>query len=170
MGTKHVPVSRIQEILLKNLKNYRDAMKDLRGAGGIAALERNDTWEVIKKPRNAKLLHNKWVFKLKTHADGPIERYKARLVARGDQPEYGVNHTYTFSTVLDLTSGRLILVVARKWGVPSAFVKADKEAEIKILLCIPLGMEISQELLKLLDIKDKRELALRLKKGLYSLK
>ncbi|GMG15399.1 unnamed protein product [Phytophthora fragariaefolia] len=184
MGAKHVPVARVKGVPLKDPKNYRVAMKAPRAKnweqairGEIAALERNDTWEVIKMPRNAKFLHSKWVFKLKTHADGSIERYKARLVARGDQQEYGVNYTYTFSAVLDLAWSRLILVIARKWGVParhgnvpSAFVKADKETNIEILLRIPLGMEIREALLKLPGVKDESELALRLKNGLYGLK
>ncbi|KAG2802763.1 hypothetical protein PC118_g17799 [Phytophthora cactorum] len=50
--------------------------------------------------------------------------------------------------------------------MPSAYVKADKEGDIEILLHIPLGMMISEVLLKLLGVKVKRELALRLKKGL----
>ncbi|GMF41124.1 unnamed protein product [Phytophthora fragariaefolia] len=184
MGAKHMPVARVKGVRLKDPKNYREAMKDPRAKKWeqairkeIPALERNETWEVIKKPRNAKLLHSKWVFKLKTHTDGSIERYKARLGARGDQQDYDVNYTYMFSAVLDLTSSRLILVFARKWGVParhgnvpSAYVKADKETNIEILLRIPLGMEISEALLRFLGVKDKRELALRLKKGLYGLK
>ncbi|GMF35798.1 unnamed protein product [Phytophthora fragariaefolia] len=149
MGANHVPVARVKGVPIKDPKNYRDAMEDSRAKKweqaireGIAALERNETWQVIKKPRNAKLLHNKWVFKLKTHADGPIERYK-----------YGVNYTYTFAAVLDLASSRLILVIARKWGVParhgdvpSAYFKADKGTNIENLLRIQLGVEISKAL------------------------
>lgn len=98
-------------------------------------------------------------------------------MARGDQQEYGVDYMLTFSAVLEMTSGKLILVAARIWNVParhgdvpSAYVKADKEASIDILLHIPLGMEVAENLLKLLDVRTKRELALRLKKGLYGLR
>ena len=51
-------------------------------------------------PREAKLLHSKWVYKLKMHADGTIERYKARLVARGDENVCVIDYTYTFSAVM----------------------------------------------------------------------
>ncbi|KAE8992962.1 hypothetical protein PR002_g20384 [Phytophthora rubi] len=73
-----------------------------------------------------------------------------------------------------MTSGKLILVVSRIWkvparhgDVPSAYVKADKEAELVIMLHIPEGMVISDALLRLLGVTDKRELALLLKKGMY---
>ncbi|POM61907.1 putative Pol Polyprotein [Phytophthora palmivora] len=184
MGKKHVPLARVDAVVLVDPKNYREAMRDPRVEKWkeamrteIEALEHNDTWEVIVKPRNAKLLHSKWVYKLKIYADGRVERYRARLVARGDEQVYGVDYTFTFSAVLDLVSGKVILAVSRVWGVParhgdvpSAYDKADKEADLEILLHIPQGMEIDDELLRALGAKDKRELALRLKKGLYGLK
>lgn len=48
----------------------------------IESLERNNTWDVVSKPKNQKLLSAKWVFKIKRSKDG-APRYKARLVARG---------------------------------------------------------------------------------------
>ncbi|KAL5753796.1 hypothetical protein ACOSP7_022016 [Xanthoceras sorbifolium] len=49
----------------------------------IAALEQNQTWELVPKPRDVKPISCKWVYKIKCRPDGSIERYKARLVARG---------------------------------------------------------------------------------------
>ncbi|KAE9145751.1 hypothetical protein PF005_g33663 [Phytophthora fragariae] len=105
MGKKHVSVGSVSAVMLKDPKNVREAMRDPRGEKWkqaireeIEALEQNGTWKVVKKPENAKLLHTKWVFKLKTHADGTIERYKARLVARGDEQEYGVDYTFPRAT------------------------------------------------------------------------
>ena len=143
MGLKHVPVSRVSAVLLKDPKIYRDAIKDPRVEQWkeamlteIEALEHNDTWEVVQKPRDAKLLYSKWVYKLKIHADGTLESYKARLVARGDEQVYGVDYTYTFSAVMEMISGKVILAVSRIWGVParhgdvpSSYVKAEKEGD-----------------------------------------
>ena len=49
----------------------------------IDALEQNQTWDLIPKPRDVKPISCKWVYKIKRRPDGSIERYKARLVARG---------------------------------------------------------------------------------------
>ena len=51
----------------------------------LAALERTGTWEVVPLPAHAIPITCKWVFKVNTKVDGSIERYKARLVARGFQ-------------------------------------------------------------------------------------
>lgn len=48
----------------------------------LTALEKNGTWEIIDLPPNVKPIGSKWVYKIKHKADGSIERYKARLVAK----------------------------------------------------------------------------------------
>ncbi|KAF2282231.1 hypothetical protein GH714_043958 [Hevea brasiliensis] len=49
----------------------------------ILALKENQTWDLVAKPKDVKPISCKWVYKIKTQLDGSIERYKARLVARG---------------------------------------------------------------------------------------
>lgn len=68
---------------------------------------------MVKKPCDAKLLYSKWVYKLKMHADGTIERYKARLVTRGDEQVYGVDYTYTSSSVMEMASVKVTFAVSR---------------------------------------------------------
>ncbi|KAE9207773.1 hypothetical protein PF004_g16945 [Phytophthora fragariae] len=184
MGAKHVPVQVVHAVVTPDPRNYRDAMRDARANKWkeaikveFEALESNNTWKVVARPRNSKLLHTKWVFKTKTHADGTVERYKGRLVVCGNEQEYGIDYIVTFSAVLDLTTGKLIFVMAHVWevpahhgDVPSAYVKADKEEGLEIYLYIPDGMEISDKLLALLGVKHKGQLALRLIKSLYGLK
>ncbi|XP_071685269.1 uncharacterized protein [Lolium perenne] len=46
------------------------------------ALLRNETWTLVPSPPRVNIIDSKWVFKVKKHSDGSIERYKARLVAR----------------------------------------------------------------------------------------
>ena len=51
----------------------------------LAALDRTGTWDIVLLPSHTVPITCKWVFKIKTKLDGSIERYKARLVARGFQ-------------------------------------------------------------------------------------
>ena len=44
----------------------------------------NQTRELTKLPEGKKVLHNKWVYRIKNDHDGSI-RYKARLVVKGFQ-------------------------------------------------------------------------------------
>ena len=55
-------------------------------------LKANDVWEVVVLPRKAHILHNKWVYKTRTNANGDIERYKARLVVCGNEQVFGVDY------------------------------------------------------------------------------
>jgi hypothetical protein len=48
----------------------------------IAALDKNNTWEKCVLHEGKKIVGCMWVFSIKYHADGTIERYTARLVAK----------------------------------------------------------------------------------------
>jgi hypothetical protein len=58
----------------------------------LQSLRDNRTWIVVNKPADVKPLSSRFVFKLRLDADEAIERYKARLVARGDQQIEDVNY------------------------------------------------------------------------------
>ena len=49
---------------------------------------------------------------MKTHSDGSIEHYKARLVARGFQQEYARDYEETFAPVPHMHTVRTLVVVA----------------------------------------------------------
>ena len=86
----------------------------------LAVLERNNTWEVVDKPADRKIIGSKWVFKIKRDAMGNIEKYKARLVAKGFSQVEGLDYDELFAPVVRFDSLRLLIALsAHKGWVPA---------------------------------------------------
>ena len=109
--------------------SYRDAILHPEWqhamAEEIAALERTGTWDLVPCPPHVRPITCKWVYKVKTRSDGSLERYKARLVARGFQQEHGRDYDETFAPVAHMTTVRTLLAVAsvREWPISQLDVK-----------------------------------------------
>ncbi|KAK1679188.1 hypothetical protein QYE76_040036 [Lolium multiflorum] len=115
-----------------SIPHWREAMEQ-----EYQALLRNETWTLVPSPPKVNIIDSKWVFKVKKHADGSIERYKARLVARGFRQRYGLDYEDTFSPVVKPTTIRLLLSIAvtRGWSlrqldVQNAFLHGVLEEEV----------------------------------------
>jgi hypothetical protein len=46
-------------------------------------IEKNDTWELVPRPKNKNVICTKWVFRNKLNEDGQVTRNKDRLVCKG---------------------------------------------------------------------------------------
>ena len=61
------------------------------------SLMKNETWTLLELPSGRKPIGCKWVFKVKYGNDGNVERFKARVVAKGYAQKYGIDYEETFS-------------------------------------------------------------------------
>jgi len=78
----------------------------------IDTLQNAGTWSTVPQPSNKNVVGSKWVFCIKQKADGSVDKYKARLVARGFTQVYSEDYLDTFSPVAKLASFRTILAFA----------------------------------------------------------
>ena len=103
----------------------------------IGSLHDNNVWELVELPEDQKAVGSKWVFKVKTNADGSIERCKARLVAQGFSQQEGLDYDETFSPVVRSESVRSVIALAamndlrlHQMDITTAFLHGDLQEEI----------------------------------------
>ena len=101
------------------------------------SLRDHDVWELVELPEDCKPVGSKWVFKLKTNADGSVERCRARIVAQGYSQKEGLDYDETFSPVVRPESVRSVIALACKEGlklhqmdITTAFLNGDLEETI----------------------------------------
>jgi hypothetical protein len=108
------------EDAVKNSK-WQKAMDD-----EIAAIERNNTWELTDIPKGHKTIGVNWVYKTTLKENGEVDKYKARLVAKGYKQEFGIDYKEVFALVARLDTIRLVLSIAAQnsWPVYQLDVKS----------------------------------------------
>ncbi|CAI7888777.1 unnamed protein product [Closterium sp. NIES-54] len=129
----------------------------------LKSIEENGTWELVELPEGRKVITSKWLFKIKSDADGKIERYKSRLVAKGYQQKEKVDYKELFAPVVKPTTFRTLLAgaaikgwVVKQMDVTTAFLNGVLEEEI--FMAQPEGFD------------DGSGRVVRLKKALYGVK
>ncbi|CAI7845099.1 unnamed protein product [Closterium sp. NIES-54] len=129
----------------------------------LKSIEENGTWELVELQEGRKAITSKWLFKIKSDANGNIERYKSRLVAKGYQQKEKVDYKELFAPVVKPTTLRTLLAgaaikgwVVKQMDVTTAFLNGVLEEEI--FMVQPEGFD------------DGSGRVLRLKKALYGLK
>ncbi|CAI7896464.1 unnamed protein product [Closterium sp. NIES-53] len=129
----------------------------------LKSIEENGTWELVDLPEGRKAITSKWLFKIKSDADGKIKRYKSRLVAKGYQQKEKVDYKELFAPMVKPTTLRTLLAgaaikgwVVKQMDVTTAFLNGILEEEIFMA--------------KLEGFDDGIGRVLKLKKVLYGLK
>jgi hypothetical protein len=137
------------------------------GEAEVNGLVDMETWDVVEPVPGVTPIDSKWVFKIKYTPTGEIEKYKARLVVRGDSQRAGLDFGEVFSPVAHNTICRMLLSMANACDfeidlvdVCQAFLNAPLEEEIYMRpakgVCDILGVS--------------RNSWLKLKRNLYGLR
>ena len=81
----------------------------------MKSLSDNKVWELTTLLPGKKAIG--CVYKVKTNSDGSIERYKARLMARGFDQKFGLDYDKTFCPVVRLESLRTLIALSTQRGL-----------------------------------------------------
>lgn len=127
-------------------------------ASEIKSLIENDTWKLVERPENRRVIGSRFVLRNKYNANGSIEKRKARLVARGFSQIPGIDFQETFAPVARMSSIRAAVAVAARKGmkieqldITTAYLNGNVEEEI--------FMEAPEYLENVLELiaRDRRE-------------
>ncbi|UYV65269.1 hypothetical protein LAZ67_3003763, partial [Cordylochernes scorpioides] len=126
------PTTFEQAINSKEAPYWRRAMKD-----ELRSLEDRNTWTLSDLPLDKRPISSRWVFKIKTNSKGDVERFKARLVARGFSQKRNVDFFETYSPVINFSVIRMIfaLTINKNWynrhlDVDNAYLYGELNEEI----------------------------------------
>jgi hypothetical protein len=121
---------------------WRDAMVE-----EYASIMKNDVWEVVPRPEGKSVIGSRWIYKIKHAADGSVEKFKARFVAKGFSQKEGIDYDETFAPVARYTSIRAVISIAAEMGwkihqmdVKTTFLNGIIEEEVYIEQ--PEGFEV----------------------------
>jgi hypothetical protein len=102
-------------------------------------IEKNDTCELVPRPKNKNVIGTKWVFMNKLNEDGQVTRNKSRLVCKGYAQVEGIDFEETFSPVARMEAISFLLAYAcsknikmYQMDVKSSFLNGELEEEVYI--------------------------------------
>ena len=103
----------------------------------MASLVENGVYELVDRPKGKKVVKSKWVFRVKTNEKGEVEKFKARVVAKGYSQVEGVDYDQIFSPTVRFESIRQLIALGASKGlemhqmdVTTAFLYAPLEEEV----------------------------------------
>ncbi|MCO5556285.1 hypothetical protein L7F22_009831 [Adiantum nelumboides] len=113
---------------------WKDAMQQ-----EIDSIHKNHTWDLVDLPTGKKPIGTKWVFKVKRKQDDTVDRYKAKLVAKGYALQKGIDYDETFAPTSRASTVRSLVAIAahHNWKVhqldiKTAFLNGDLQEEVYV--------------------------------------
>ena len=111
---------------------WREAMES-----EMASLRENQVFRLVPRPAGKKVVKSKWVFRVKYNETGAVEKFKARVVAKGFGQVEGVNYDQTFSPTVKFESIKQLVALGaskqlhmHQMDVTTAFLYAPLVEEV----------------------------------------
>jgi len=130
----------------------------------MSQIEKNETWELVPRPKDKNIIGTKWVFKNKMNEDGQIIRNNARLVCKGYSQIEGIDFEETFAPIARVEAIRMFLAFScsklfkiYQMDVKSTFLNGELK-------------EVYMEQPKGFNLVEGKDFVCKLKKALYGLK
>ena len=108
---------------------------------------KNQTWKIVDCPHDVKPIGCKWVYIIKYKANGDIDKYNARLVAKGFAQKEGIDYEEIFAPTTKWNTISIVLALAAQNGwkvhqmdVKSAFLNNDLQEDV--YMTQPPGFEV----------------------------
>ena len=128
----------------EELKTFKEALCGPTSKEWIKAMEEemnsmksNHVWDLVDLSLGRKTIGNKWVLNIKREVNETIDRYKARLLAKGYTQQERIDYKETFSLVVRFASIHLILdIVAHmdlelcQMDIKTTFLNEELDEEI----------------------------------------
>ncbi|XP_040868452.1 uncharacterized protein [Glycine max] len=123
--------------------SVQEALKDENWVRAVneemGALERNEIWEIVERPKDQKTTGCRWIYTVKYQVDGTLDRYKVRLVAKGYTQTYGINYEEAFALSprawFDrFTQAMVSLGYKLSQGDHTLFIKHSQDDKLTLLL------------------------------------
>ena len=132
----------------------------------VQSLIDNGTWEIVELPQNKRAIGSRWVFRIKRKANGELDRYKARVVAKGYSQRPGIDYDEVFAPTARwaalhtiLANGALEGAYIESIDISNAYLNGVLDSGIEVFMKQPKGYH-----------KGNPNMVCKLNKGLYGLK
>ena len=73
-------------------------------------------YEEVQRPAGRKVIGTKWVLRVKTNAEGNLDKFKARVVAKGFRQVEGVDYYEVFALTIRFESVRALIAMVALVG------------------------------------------------------
>ena len=128
-------------------------------------IEKNETWELVPRPKDKNSIGTKWVFKKKFNRDGQVIRNKAILACKGYAKVEGIDFDETYAPVVRLQAIRSFLALSlhknfKVYQMDSKSMFLNGKIEKEVYIEQPRGFLLSEN----------RDYVCKLKRALYCLK